>query len=739
VNNRTVDDTIDGSDPFPLVPSLPGDTPADPAAPTGDEPAPVDPPVDLSPPSRSPRDPLAPLPPSDRRREGDTPPDPKTTSEDPDSTLTPTAPEPGADAETDAEAEPGADAETDAEADTAEGTPPLPPPPNLPPGVAGAIELVSDQQIYSEQQQVLTAIGNVTMRYLDALIEADRVQINLATRIAVAEGNVDFTRGDQFIQGDRLEYNLIQGNGRVYEAYGEVYRPTAGEDLAPYPMAVVGDYNPALDRPLSDRISEREPLSQVRQAGQFGFRVGLGTFDFVSPETGTDEVQNIRFQASRIDFDPNGWVADNVRLTNDPFTPPELEIRTEQARLRRLSPLRDELTGRNPRIVIDDHLSLPLWTSRLILDRRERPPRPFEILYDQEDRGGLYIQRRFSPVQTPSVQLTLTPQYYVQRALSNGIIGPDLFGLKARLVAALSSSTALVATGSLTTLELDNLEDNFRGSTRLSQSIPTPWGPHDFTLEASYRDRIFNGSLGFRTVHRSLGAILSSPPINLWNSGVILRYQAGYQNIEADTDRLDLLDPIRDNDRIELDRFQAGASLTKSFMLWQGEALPATPDAGLRYTPTPVRPFLQFITQAQGVVADYSNGESQDTLSLTAGLAGQFGHFSRDWFDSTGFNLFYIHRFRNGQSPFLFDRVADDRILAGGITQQIYGPFRIGIQTSYNLDTEDRIDADFTFEYSRRTHGLLFRFNPERELGSVTLRITDFDWTGRGEIFQPPQ
>ncbi len=57
--------------------------------------------------------------------------------------------------------------------------------PEKPPQV---VELTADRQDYDEQQQIFTAEGKVLMRYQGGLLDADRLQVNLNNRIAIAEG-----------------------------------------------------------------------------------------------------------------------------------------------------------------------------------------------------------------------------------------------------------------------------------------------------------------------------------------------------------------------------------------------------------------------------------------------------------------------------------------------------------------------------------------------------------------------
>ncbi|MGH2414415.1 MAG: DUF3769 domain-containing protein, partial [Microcystaceae cyanobacterium] len=190
-----------------------------------------------------------------------------------------------------------------------------------------------------------------------------------------------------------------------------------------------------------------------------------------------------------------------------------------------------------------------------------------------------------------------------------------------------------------------------------------------------------------------------------------------------------------DNNRTNLTRYQGAATLSRGFLLWQGEALPPTPEEGLRYTPTLVVPYVSLYANLTGVTSFYSNSDSQPSLTGTIGLSGQFGHFSRPFFDYTGFSIFYTQGIRGSESPFLFDRFVDTQTISLGITQQIYGPFRFGIQTSFSLTENNEISTNYFLEYSRRTYNIILQYNPVLSIGSVNLRINDFNWIGDPEPF----
>ncbi len=607
------------------------------------------------------------------------------------------------------------------------------PPASTPPVRQRILELNSDRQEYDAQRQIVTAYGNALLRFDGGVLDADRLQVNLENLIAVGQGNVAFTRGQQVLRGERFTYNFVQDSGDFLNGSGEIFIPTAGSDFSgTLPTDVTAGVVPL--RPPSDRITANQPQQQITNTG--GIQLSAGSSD-LPQQTGA--VRRVRFQAERINFYPEGWQASNVRFTNDPFSPPELEVRADTVTLTRETPFRDRIKTTRQRLVFDQGLSLPIPRNETVIDRRQRQTSPALATfgYDGEDRGGVYVERTFNPIDTEQVQVSLTPQFFAQEAFfGNGgnIFDPALFGLKARASATLGTRTSLRGSATFTSLDLGDVEDNLRASLRLRSRIGNRL-PHSVALEYSYRDRLYNGSLGYQTVQSSLGGVIASPVIPLGNTGIGLSYQAGVQRIRANTDRIDLLQPIRENNRITLNRFQGSAALNRGFLLWQGKPLPATATEGLRYTAAPVVPSLQAFVGVTGTSSHYSNGDNQTSLTGTVGLLGQFGHFSRPFLDYTAFNISYSQSLINGISPFIFDRVADTKVLSAGLTQQIYGPFRIGVQAVVNLDTGDALSTDYILEYSRRTYGITLRYNPQLELGSLSLRISDFNWVGGSDPF----
>jgi hypothetical protein len=604
------------------------------------------------------------------------------------------------------------------------------PPPN--PATIPVVELSADRQDFSIPRQVVTAEGNVLLRYQQAVLNADRAQVNIPNRFVNANGNVVLRRGFQVLRGDRFQYFFVQDQGTVFNSSGEIFLPTTTGDFLIDNNPVVG-----LPRLPSTEVLDRQPQQNIISRGGYSFIIGGGTnvVGLPTPQSG-GTINRLRFQAEELTFDSTGWTGRNVRITNDPFSPPELELRADTARVQQTQTNVTEITATRARLVLDQSTEVPLLLDRLVLDRRSQTPSIFDVGFDNGDRGGLFIQRSFTVIDRPGFVFTLTPQYFVQRATIGGagLLSPSAFGLVGNLDAALSPTTLVTGRAVLTSFATNEIEERLRASLRVRQTLGEV-NPHFLNLEYTYRDRLFNGSLGFQTVHSSIGAVLVSPLIPLGDTGITLNYQGGIQYISSETDRFQLLSPVRANNRINLTRYQASATLGRSFRIWQGEALPATREEGLRYSPNPIRPFLQINATLNGLYSGYSNGDNQEALTGRIELQGQIGNLSRLYGDYTAFNIGYSQTIKQGNSPFLFDRLVDTRVLSAGVTQQVYGPFLIGFQTALNLDTGAQISTDYILEYRRRTHSITIRYNPIVQVGSINLRINDFNWNGNAGSF----
>jgi lipopolysaccharide export system protein LptA len=605
----------------------------------------------------------------------------------------------------------------------------------------GSIELNADEQEFNNNTQIVTANGKVVVKFNKAVLNADRLSVNLTTKLATAAGNISLIRGKQVLYGDKFEYNFESDSGSILEARGDIYQPTLVNDLNITATAnsttVVGEKK--FSEPLlSDRLRIDQPVSNIQNTGSAAGTIGNDRpIEYQPIIKSSGSINRWRFQADKVDFNGDRLTAEKIKITNDPFSPPELQIAADKVQFKTVNSEEDEVTTSNARLILENNVVIPFPKDRLSLNKVGKENNlfslgiPFNVGIDGIDRGGVYVEHGFYPILDPNFKLTITPQYFLQRAVNSlSFLDSSMFGVKANIIGNTGPDTTLQASAELVNFNFAQLDRNLRAKVSLKQNLNLGGYPHALTGEVAYRDQIFNGSLGYQNVQSSIGGVLTSPNIPLGDTGVNFDYQVGAHVIMANTDRASLLKVNRANDLTTLDRVQSAANFSKSFRLWEGKSLPVDRPETYNYSPTPVVPYLQLNTGIKGAVSSYSNGDSQSLMGYNIGVQGQIGNFSGSSFDYTGFNLNYFQQFTGSSSPFLFDRVVDNRILSAGINQQISGPFRAGIQTSLNLDTGQQISTDYYLEYSRRTYNLIFRYNPILQFGSIGFRLNDFNWDG---------
>lgn len=546
--------------------------------------------------------------------------------------------------------------------------------------------------------------------------------------------------------------------------------------------------DPAPARPVTAAPSTGQAVRDVRyqQSLTTSLSVDLSAFvDTTQPESESDgdrgsgdsefsrsfkapkgDISRIRFQASRLRLQGDRWNAAEVAFTNDPFTPAASWTIARQVRAE-LDPASGvtTITARTSRIVLDQKLSVPAMTRATIGDNQQTQ---LVIKNDNEDRDGLYLGYSLPPISIGRRgSLELQPQFMLQRAfegetssyiepgaslssstITQDITPGDLFGLDAALklpVAGMKFRTDL----SLSTLNPENIPDGTRTRATLSRPLGLSWAPGTTaSLFAGYRERVFNGSLGEQNLIYRYGASLSG--------GKSIPLASGDRETG---ERLPSFAPLGLNWDLESGNYQAnrfesneldtlwrtslnlGAGTT--LQLWRGKAAyVGEGTAGLRYSPEPVIPGFGLEMGVSGNLISYSNGASQNTLTISGGPALTLGQFDKPWFDYTRLSVSVGGSLLDGGSPFGFDRAVDLRTLSFRAAQQIYGPVVVEGGASFNIDPDSEFYGDNSYSYvevklQRRSYEIGIYYSPYDGIGGIRLKLNDFDFTGTGTPFVP--
>ena len=484
-------------------------------------------------------------------------------------------------------------------------------------------------------------------------------------------------------------------------------------------------------------------------------------------------ISRLRFQGSQIRIRGNRWTAEQMAFTNDPFTPA-----ASWSLARKVVAVMDgqgvtRINSRSTQILLDDKVSLPAMANTTVGAEEAR----FAWDTDQQDRDGFYIGYNLEPIQLGrSGSLQLQPQLMVQRAIEGrtssfvlpgeslgnppgeqGATFGDMFGLLASLNLPMGWAS-LNAEASLATLNPENVRSGTRSTTRFSAPLNLPG--HETASAAlfgSYRERIYNGSLGLQTVVYSYGANLagtavfnrpqqpadnpSAMPATPRQKGpfftpVTLSWAAQSGNYQATLFETNTLETLW--------RSYANLAVSSTLQLWQGLALDDSEDParGLRYSPTPVIPGLGLTMGANGYVTSYSDGAKQNTLTLWGGPSFTVGQFDKPFFDYTRFSASIAGTFLGGASPFGFDRTVDLRTLSFQAAQQIYGPLVLEAGATFNIDNNSEFYGDVSYSYvelklQRRSYEVGVYYSPYDGIGGIRVKLNDFNFAGTGTPFVP--
>ena len=507
-------------------------------------------------------------------------------------------------------------------------------------------------------------------------------------------------------------------------------------------------------------------------------------------------ISKIRFQATAIKIQRNTWSARQLAFTNDPFTPANSWTIARNVTATQYPDGTTEVRARSGNIILENTYSLPAIFSQTL--GKEKPA--FAFGFDKLDRDGFYLGYNLKPIKIgQGGSLNLQPQLLIERAIngeSSSFVAPgtsldsgnvsqpittaDAFGLLAKLQVPISRFN-LSSDLSLATLNPENLPSGTRNKTRLTTPIQLP-GHSSATagLFGTYRERIYNGSLGLQNVIYAYGADIAGgfniqtnysqrqteDTKNQSDSGIANTSpnpNSGSPNgssLPNPVQSKSFFNPINLNWQLRSGNYQANLFSTgtlgnlwrstldisagSSFSIWEGKSIAsaADPISGLRYSPSQVIPGLRFDFGVSGNLANYGDGSNQNTLTLFGGPALTLGHFDKPFFDYTRIAASIAGTFNNGLSPFSFDRAVDLRIASFSVAQQIYGPIVLEAGATYNIDPGSIYNGDVSYSYlevkiQRRSYEFGVYYSPYDGIGGIRIKLNDFNFDGSGAPFMP--
>ena len=461
-----------------------------------------------------------------------------------------------------------------------------------------------------------------------------------------------------------------------------------------------------------------------------------------------------RIQSGKVRFTPTTITADRMGFSNDPFTPAQSWMDSENVVATLLPNGDTEIRTDRNRLVLDERFPIPI-TRKTVIKKQQEVNNRWVLGIDKEDRNGRYIGYNIPVRVGESGILTIQPQFLTQRAISGntdsyplpgqsanapGVTQPtktgDLFGLQATLrkqVLGFNSDATL----EMTTFNPDNVANGTRSWGDFNRLVGLPLlGPSTWRLFGAYRYRTWNGTLGEQDVYSAYGTSLEQTGLlpnwgklsgnYLWRTGV-----GSFQGNDFTTNNL-----------ADFWRFSGIGSVNLNYPLWVGTTAPLTATEAYANTGQPVVPGLWLRANVLGTFAYYGNGTNQNTIGLSGGPTLTLGHFVKPFFDYTELTLTGGGTLRQGASPFSFDRAVDLSTLGVGLTQQIAGPLvfsgGVGINVDANSGTYGGVTNSYVeIRWQRRSYEIGIFYSPYDGLGGLRVKLNDFNFSGPGRPFVP--
>jgi len=501
---------------------------------------------------------------------------------------------------------------------------------------------------------------------------------------------------------------------------------------------------------VGDNVSNSEVLSANRYGGVKPSQLNQqGKSQLI-----TGEISRWRIQAAQVRFNPEGWTASRMSFTNDPYTPAQTRIDSEDVVATEQDNGDILIKSQRNRLIVEERLPIPVSRTQRI-QKQEEVVNRWVLGIDNDDRSGFFVGRELKAIElADNISLDLQPQFLLQRAIdgsNNSYVAPgtsidsskvtqgnalgDLFGLEAELSGEVLGWNTK-AEADISTLNPSNFMNGSRFWGNVNRFIKLPLlGEVETRLFGAYRYRTWNGSLGETDVYSAYGAFAEQKGDWRWgklSNNYIWRFGLGNYQAESFTST-NLIDTTRAN---------FYGSMNSSYPLWRGKPAALTPEAAYRYSPVAIVPGLTLNTNINTSLAGFGDGKSQNTISLTGGPTLTLGSFSKPFLDYTQLSIAGGGTLKNGDSPFEFDQAVDLATLGIGVTQQIAGPLLLNAGIGVNVDSNSEfygnvINSNIELRWQRRSYDLGFYFNPYEGIGGFRFRLNDFNFTGTGQPFIP--
>ena len=642
-----------------------------------------------------------------------------------------------------------------------------------------------ESNIQYQIENVYHAEGNVIIYFSNAILKGDKLEYDKINKILKVIGNVIFLKGKQYFEASKVFYNLEKDKGYIDNIYGVLDTTSFVDDFEF--KNVDKEYNLKNDKEEVRDLQYIDSVS-IGLVNDFGGKRKLNptSFKFDIPS-----IKKWRYKSKKILLENSQVTAEDILFTNDAFNKPQFILQSRDFS-GEIIDNKVKLISRKSTINLDDKLKIPIG-KRTIYDKDAKST-SWGIGSEDKDKDGFYIYKGFEPFQiNDNFNLNFRPYFLVQRAIegttssfrepkssllspkvNHDILFSDVFAidtdlngkfkdyrlnlstklntfninrssesLRAKFTLDKSinlnsnneysinefkknkSLTNYVEIDSLNDKE-DNLENNYSKEENLAKEQFSNFLDLKFTT--AFRDTISRGYSGEHEIY--FGNSLSISNRRSWfikNKKTDLSFTYNTGAFKAKSKNHNKFKYLYRNVFATKLRFQ--------IPLWDKNLSNKNINSTYKYSPRVINPGLDWITDIQSGIFLYSDGSSQNGLSLSSGPDIVFGQFNNNFFDFTKINLRNSYVLKSGESPFAFDDIDNSFRLNMNIQQQIYGPIVFSYETSLNLDDGQFSKPNYFLDFKRRAYSLGAFYNSSNKSLGINFNIFNFNYSGKSEKF----
>jgi len=633
-----------------------------------------------------------------------------------------------------------------------------------------------ESDIQYEKDNIYYAEGNAVLFFSNAEIKGDKVTYDKTNKTIIIEGNVIFIKGDQYFESSKILYNLKNGEGFIDNIYGVLDFNNFINDF---------EFKNIEDKKENNimKVSDLKYIDSIKLGLVNDFQEAK-KFNLTNISFDIPSIKKWRYKSRKIFLKDKILESEKIIFTNDVFNKPQFILQSKNF-TGEIIDNKIKLISKKSHLIFDDRLKIPIG-KRTIYDDESKAS--WGLGSDYKEKDGFYIYRNFNKLKlNDNFNLEFKPYFLIQRAaqgtsktfreknnsiltnkVTNNINISDIFALDSQLRGNINSIN-LNWESSLNSFNFSRFHEAARSKLSLQKTIDLSSSKSEFDnklnsfivnnkeidfsnnreievnnfqdniiknsdkkyfsnfldikFNTSYREKVSRGYDGESEIY--FGNAISLANRKSWKkndnyTNLFLIYDFGIFKAE------------RKNIKkfAHLNRNLFAFKLANKYKLWEKSKVKKNIDEEYKYTPFVINEGISWISNIQSGIFLYSDGSSQNSISLSSGPEIILGEHKNRFLDYTKINLNGIYVIKNGESPFKFDDINENFRINIKLNQQIYGPLLFSYETSYDIEDGEYSLPRYRININRRAYSLGAFYNKSNESIGLSFNIFNFNYKG---------